>query len=667
MAAGRPYSERSEKEPGLHDKIAEYLLANTILPISGRLRDPARGLRAIDAHTTRHDAALGARSDVELVALAGGMRSRLRRQGFVPSLVGECFALIREAAHRTLGKRHYPSQLIAGWGLLQGKLVEMATGEGKTFAATLPVCTVALAGYPVHVITVNDYLASRDAEEMRPLYEFLGLTVGTVVQGMERPERRAAYACSITYCTNKELAFDYLRDGVARGSGGNKGGSRLHLALGKLRGDAVQADGLVLRGLYFAIVDEADSIFIDEARTPLILSASGGPADEAEVCEHALSAAAALAPGDDYKVDLAERLIELTDAGRATIASLSNGLDGIFLSARAREEFVTQALVARILFRRDEHYVVVDGKIQIVDESTGRVMADRSWERGLHQLIEVKEGCETTERRETLARLTYQRLFRRYLRLSGMTGTAREVAREIRSVYGLDVVRIPLHRPSRRVFDTEIVCATRDEKWRAVANTIARLVAEGRPVLVGTRSVGASEEISAVLTARGIRHALLNAKQDDTEADVIAAAGQASTVTVATNMAGRGTDIALAQGVSERGGLHVILTEFHDSRRVDRQLFGRCARQGDPGGCTSIVSLEDDLYAVYAPRATGLVKRLGGAAALGPVSWVARLAHGWLRRMAQRSAERRSKEIRVANLKQDRRLEQTLAFSGRGE
>ena len=667
LAAGRPYSERSEKEPGPHDKVAEYLLANAIRPIGAWLRDPARCLRAIEAHADRHDAPLATKSDTELRTLARAMRSRLRRQGFVPSLVGECFALIREAAHRTLAKRHYPSQLMAGWGLLQGKLVEMATGEGKTFAATLPVCTVALAGYPVHVITVNDYLASRDAEEMRPLYEFLGLTVGTVVQGMERPERRAAYACSITYCTNKELAFDYLRDGVARGSGGNKGGSRLHLALGKLRGDAVQADGLVLRGLYFAIVDEADSIFIDEARTPLILSASGGPADEAEVCEHALSVAAALAPGDDYKVDLAERLIELTDAGRATIASLSNGLDGIFLSARAREEFVTQALVARILVRRDEHYVVADGKIQIVDESTGRVMADRSWERGLHQLIEVKEGCETTERRETLARLTYQRLFRRYLRLSGMTGTAREVAREIRSVYGLDVVRIPLHRPSRRVFDTEIVCATRDEKWRAVANTIARLVAEGRPVLVGTRSVGASEEISAVLTARGIRHALLNAKQDDTEADVIAAAGQASTVTVATNMAGRGTDIALAQGVSERGGLHVILTEFHDSRRVDRQLFGRCARQGDPGGCTSIVSLEDDLYAVYAPRATGLVKRLGGAAALGPVSWVARLAHGWLRRMAQRSAERRSKEIRVANLKQDRRLEQTLAFSGRGE
>jgi preprotein translocase subunit SecA len=663
LAAGRPYSERSEKEPGPHDKIAEYLLANTIRPIGSWLRDPVRGLRPIETHTARHDASLATRSDVELRALAGGMRSRLRRQGFVPSLVGECFALIREAAHRTLGKRHYPSQLMAGWGLLQGKLVEMATGEGKTFAATLPVCTVALAGYPVHVITVNDYLASRDAAEMRPLYEFLGLTVGTVVQGMERPERRAAYACSITYCTNKELAFDYLRDGVAKG----QGGSRLHLALGKLRGDAVQADGLVLRGLYFAIVDEADSVFIDEARTPLILSASGGPADEAVVCERALAIAAELVVGDDYKVELAERRIEMTDAGRTSVASLSAGLDGIFLSARAREEFVSQALVARILFRRDEHYVVVDGKIQIVDESTGRVMADRSWERGLHQLIEVKEGCETTERRETLARLTYQRLFRRYLRLSGMTGTAREVAREIRSVYGLDVVRIPLHRPSRRVFDTEIVCATRDEKWRAVANTIARLVAEGRPVLVGTRSVGASEDISAVLTARGIRHALLNAKQDDIEAEVIAAAGQASTVTVATNMAGRGTDIALAPGVAERGGLHVILTEFHDSRRVDRQLFGRCARQGDPGSCTSIVSLEDDLYAVYAPQATGLVKRLGGEAALGPISGTARLVHGWLRRMAQRSAERRSKEIRMANLNQDRRLEQTLAFSGRGE
>jgi preprotein translocase subunit SecA len=613
------------------------------------------------------------------------MRGRLRREGFTTSLVGECFALIREAADRTLGKRHYPSQLMAGWGLLQGKLVEMATGEGKTFAATLPVCIVGLSGYPVHVITVNDYLAGRDAAEMAPLYEFLGLTVGVVIQGMPREERRKAYAAAITYCTNKELAFDYLRDGTVRGHGG----SRLHRALGRLRGerrggirggdprdgdprdgdpgdgdpgDGDPGDGdLVLRGLCFAIVDEADSVFIDEARTPLILSASNGPADEAEHCARALDIASHLVAETDYEIDLADRMIRLTDAGREAVTGLCRDVaaSGIWHSVRGREELVTQALVAQILFRRDEHYVVAEGKVLIVDESTGRVMPDRSWERGLHQLIEVKEGCETTERRETLARLTYQRLFRRYLRLAGMTGTGREVAREIRSVYGLDVVRIPLHRPSRRLWDRDLLLPTRDEKWRAVADRVALMVSQGRPVLVGTRSVGASEEISALLTARGITHALLNAKQDGIEAEVVAVAGQPGTVTVATNMAGRGTDIRLAAGVAERGGLYVILTEYHDSRRVDRQLFGRCARQGDPGGCGAIVSLEDEIFTVHAPRVVRWVKRLGC-----PHAWPARR---WIRLSAQSGAERRSAEIRMLNLKQDRQLDRLLAFSGRGE
>ena len=661
LAPGRPYFERSEKEPPWYDRTAEFLLARVVRPVHATLRDPARALRPIVAATDRHEAAMRALSDDALRTLALGMRGRLRRAGFTVPLVGECFALIREAADRTLGKRHYPSQLMAGWGLLQGKLVEMATGEGKTFAATLPVCTVGLSGYPVHVITVNDYLAGRDAEEMAPLYEFLGLKVGVVIQGMERDDRRTAYAAAITYCTNKELAFDYLRDGIARGHGA----SRLHRALSKLRGEgeASAKDALVLRGLYFAIVDEADSVFIDEARTPLILSASNGPADEAEHCARALDIAGELVAETHYEVDLADRMIRLTEEGREEVTRLCQEGDvtGIWHSVRGREELVTQALVARTLFRKDEHYVVAEGKVQIVDESTGRVMPDRSWERGLHQLIEVKEGCETTERRETLARLTYQRLFRRYLRLSGMTGTGREVAREIRQVYGLDVVRIPLHRPSRRVWDPDVLVGTQDEKWRAVADRVALMVDQGRPVLVGTRSVGASEEVSAVLTRRGIAHALLNAKQDGIEAEVVAVAGQPGTVTVATNMAGRGTDIRLADGVAESGGLYVILTEYHDSRRVDRQLFGRCARQGDPGGCGAIISLEDEIFTVHAPRAVRWMERVGPDGTLG---WAVRR---WMRRGAQGGAERRSAEIRMMNLKQDRQLDRLLAFSGRGE
>jgi len=662
LATGRPYFERSEKEPPWHDRIAHYILSNLMAPVRSAVRDPARDLRPIVAATDRHDAAMRALSDPELHALAAGMRARLRRSGFTTPLVGECFALVREAASRTLGKRHYPSQLMAGLGLLRGKLVEMATGEGKTFAATLAVSVVALSGNPVHVITVNDYLAERDAQEMEPLYRFLGLSVGVVVEGMARDDRRVAYAASITYCTNKELAFDYLRDGIARG----RHGSRLHLSLGRLRGEsqggASKGDaGLVLRGLHFAIVDEADSVFIDEARTPLILSASNdGPGDEAADCLLALEIARELSRGTHYRLDLADRSVVLNDEGKAAITRLcaTRTTSGLWHSPRAREELVTQALVALILFRRDEHYVVAEGKVQIVDESTGRAMPDRSWERGLHQLIEAKEGLETTQRRETLARITYQRLFRRYLLLSGMTGTGREVAREIRSVYDLDVVRVPLHRPSRRVWDRDLVLPTQSEKWRAVADRARLLAAEGRPVLVGTRSVAASEDVSAELTALGVKHALLNAKQDQEEAAIVAAAGQAGAVTVATNMAGRGTDIRLGDGVAERGGLYVILTEYHDSRRVDRQLFGRCARQGDPGGCGAIVSLEDNIFIVHAPLVLGLVSRLGGAG---------RLLHGWMRRVAQQSAERRSAEVRVMTLKQDRQLDRLLAFSGRGE
>lgn len=658
LAPGRPYSERSEADPPAHDRIAEFLLTTTVRPLIRRVRDPIHGLRAIVPLTDRHDAAFRDASDADLAALARTMRGRLRRQGFAPALVGECFALVREAASRSLGKRHYSTQLMAGWALLQGRLVEMATGEGKTFAATLPVCTVALSGYPAHVITVNDYLAARDAEEMRPLYEFLGLDVGTVVQGMTKPDRRLAYAKAIVYCTNKELAFDYLRDSIARG----QGGSRLHLALNRLGGGRESDDALVLRGLHYAIVDEADSVFIDEARTPLILSASTGGADEAEAYAQALRFAARLDPDSDYETDLADRQIQLTDDGRSAVAEMTKGHDGVWASSRGREELVTQALVAQHLFHRDLHYVVADGKVQIVDESTGRVMPDRSWERGLHQLIEVKEGCEITERRETLARLTYQRLFRRYLRLSGMTGTGKEVAREIRSIYGLDVVRIPLHRPSRRSYLPVRICPDRAGKWQAVADTISRMVAEGRPVLVGTRSVGASEEISSVLRGRGVDHALLNAKQDMSEAEIVAAAGQLATVTVATNMAGRGTDIRLADGVADRGGLHVILTEYHDSRRVDRQLFGRCARQGDPGSCEAIVALDDELYTVHAPALTEFLSRV----ATGP-GWLSRTAHLVLRRIAQRAAERRATFIRMQNLRDDRNLERVLAFSGRGE
>src|SRR6516165_8337414 len=349
LAAGRPYAERPEREPGLHDRIAEFVLTRALKPTRDWLSDPARRLERIVGSVERHERSLRMAADADLTTQARSMRARLRRDGFVPELVGKCFALTREAAVRAIGQRHYDVQLMAGWALLQGKLVEMETGEGKTIAATLPASTVALAGYPVHVITVNDYLAQRDADEMGPLYCFLGLSVGAVIQGMPKAARRQAYAKSITYCTNKELAFDYLRDRVALAHRS----SRLHLSLERLRSHASRDEELVLRGLYFGIVDEADSVFIDEARTPLILSSTTGAAEEKAQCEQALQLARNLDPGDDYAFDLAERSVSLTPAGQAKLDDFAADLEGVWTSVRAREELVTQALSALILFKRD--------------------------------------------------------------------------------------------------------------------------------------------------------------------------------------------------------------------------------------------------------------------------------------------------------------------------
>lgn len=660
LAPGKPYAERVEHSPGMLDVAAELVIAKVADPTRRAIHDPARSLRRIVPAVAAHVETFKAASDEDLRQRARGMHARLRRAGFTERLVGECFALVSEAAARTIGFRHFETQLMAGWGLLQGKLVEMETGEGKTFAATLPACTVALAGYPVHVITVNDYLARRDAEEMGVLYRFLGLTAGAVQHTMDREARRQVHTKSVVYCTNKDIAFDYLRDSVALAGRT----SRLHIGIEKLRGGKPMNAELILRGLYFAIVDEADSVFVDEAKTPLILSAAADEAEDDQTQSlEALAIAEALTEKLHYTVDVAEHRVILTDAGYDAVDAAAAELGPAWTSPRAREELATQALSAIHLFKRDVHYVVVDGSVKIVDESTGRLMPDRAWERGLHQLIEAKEGCKSTERRETMARVTYQRLFRRYVRLCGMTGTGREVASEIRLVYGLGFVRIPLHRPSLRKAYPPRICATDAEKWRLVAESVKDIAQDqGRPVLVGTRSVGASQEISRVLTALGIEHALLNALQDAAEAEIIAQAGQPGRVTVATNMAGRGTDIRLSAEVRDRGGLHVILTEYHNSRRVDRQLFGRCARQGDPGSRQVIVSLEDEIYTTHAATATKVVRArvLRGAR----VSSFMFTALQWL---AQLSAERRGTEARIDNLHSDRELDKVLAFSGRRE
>ena len=664
LATGRPYPERDEREPPWHDKLAAWLWHGAVVPLAAPLQGArSPGTRAFVALVDSHAAEFSAAGDAQLRAQAHALRAELRRLGFTAAPVARCFALVREAASRVLGQRHFETQLIAGWWLLRGTLVEMATGEGKTCAATLPACTAALAGTPVHVITVNDYLAERDAQTMGPLYRFLGLRCAAIVHGLTRPQRRAAYAGDITYASNKELAFDYLRDRAALGDRA----SPLHLAVDGLRAGRRRDEQVVLRGLAFAIIDEADSVFIDEARTPLILSATLEGGSRLEPCEASLALARSLETGRHFELDLGHRRVLLTDAGRDELDRLEDATASdapeVFVGPRERDENVQRALAALWLYVLDEHYVVIDGKVQIVDASTGRVMPDRAWERGLHQMIEAKEGVALTGQRETLARITYQRLFRRYLRLAGMSGTATEVAAEIGRTYGLRVMRVPLHKPSLRRAGPTRCLRTQDEKWHAVVAAVAEVAqAQQRPVLIGTRTVKASEQISALLSARGLAHVVLNARQDGDEAAIVSIAGGAGRITVATNMAGRGTDIVLGTGVAERGGLHVILTEFNESRRIDRQLFGRSARQGDPGSGETIVAFDDELFVAQAPRvAAWLARRSGQRGAPTPIEIAL------LRWLAQGTAERRNRDAREGTLKQDRRLTRVLAFSGRGE
>jgi preprotein translocase subunit SecA len=589
----------------------------------------------------------------KLSEMASVLRRDLHRNGLRPDLVASAFAVIREVSGRTLGMRHFDVQLLGGWAMMRGKVAEMETGEGKTLTATLSAATAALAGIPVHIITVNDFLVARDAAWMKPLYDVLGLSVGTILEGMSTTDRRHAYGCSITYCTNKQVVFDYLKDRMLL----QQENRALHLKIEALHRADPRVSRLMMRGLCFAVVDEADSVLVDEARTPLIISGGRGAGDEERVYRQALDAARRMLAGRDYLVSERERHVDLTDLGRAQAARLTNRYGGVWNVAGHRENIVRQALAALHLHLRDKHYIVDEGQIRIVDEYTGRVMADRSWERGLHQMVEAKEGLEISGRQETLARISYQRFFRRYLRLAGMTGTAREVAGELWAVYGLNTVRIPTNRPQARKIHGDLLYPTSRAKWQAIAAQVAELHKSGRPVLVGTRSVADSEHLSGLLSEAGIQHSVLNARQNRTEAEIVAQAGQPGRVTVATNMAGRGTDIRLAPGVGEAGGLFVIASERHEAGRIDRQLFGRSGRQGDPGEGQAMVSLDDELVrSVFG----SLLDRLRSGHLPG---WLGRMLFSW----AQRTTERRHSAIRKRLLHSDESLQDLLAFSGRGE
>jgi len=536
-------------------------------------------------------------SDAELKAKTAEFKEKLDQGATLEDILIEAFAVVREVAKRTLNMRHFDVQIMGGVVLHEGKIAEMATGEGKTLVATLPAYLNALTGKGVHIVTVNDYLARRDAEWMGPIYRFLGLSVGVIQTGMDDGERKEAYAADVTYGTNNEFGFDYLRDNM-----------KYDLA------DYVQ------RGHHYAIVDEVDSILIDEARTPLIIS---GPAEKSgNLFYQANRVIPKLRKNIHYEVDEKHNTATFTEEGirRAEeILGIENLYDPRYFDLL---HALYQCLKAHTLFRRDRDYIVKDGKVIIVDEFTGRLMPGRRYSDGLHQALEAKEGVKIEEEYQTLATITFQNYFRMYEKLAGMTGTAATEALEFEKIYGLEVVVIPTNKPLRRTEYPDVIYRTEEEKFKAVVDEIERRhkkevkvdgkVYRGQPVLVGTVSIEKSEKLSRMLKKRGINHVVLNAKHHEREAEIVAKAGQAGAVTISTNMAGRGTDIVLGEGVVHLGGLHVIGTERHEARRIDNQLRGRAGRQGDPGSSQFFLSLEDDLLRLFGmDRLRGILERLG--------------------------------------------------------
>ena len=545
-------------------------------------------LRPLVAKINAREPEMQALADEELPQRLAVYREQVQNgEKDLDAVLPEVFALVREASTRVLGMRHYDVQLLGAMALHNGKIAEMKTGEGKTLVATLAVILNSLEGKGVHVVTVNDYLAKRDAEWMGRLYNFLGLSVGVIVAGLSDEQRKEAYGADITYGTNNEFGFNYLRDNMK-----------------------FYAEQLVQRGHHYAIVDEVDSILIDEARTPLIIS---GASDEStDLYQKVDEVVRTLEKEKHYTVDEKGKTASLTDEGVLYVEE-QLGIENLYDTANiTAQHHVLQSLKAHTVFRRDVDYIVKDDQVVIVDEFTGRLMAGRRFSDGLHQALEAKEHVTVAAENQTLASITFQNYFRMYDKLSGMTGTADTEAVEFAQIYGLEVSTIPPNRPMVRKDMPDLIYRTRREKMQAIIQAIKELHATGQPVLVGTISIETSELISQLLKREGVPHSVLNAKHHAQEAEIVAQAGQAGKVTIATNMAGRGTDIKLGEGVVELGGLHILGTERHESRRIDNQLRGRSGRQGDPGSSRFYLSLEDDLMRLFgSDRLSGLMQKLG--------------------------------------------------------
>ena len=596
-------------------------------------------------------------SDAELLSKSHEVRWRSKSGVPLKVLLPEAYALVREAAWRVMGKKHYVAQIVGGIGLFEGGLAEMQTGEGKTLTATLPSFLRALPGRGCHVVTVNDYLANRDCELMTPVYEKLGMTIGCVVSASEPEQRRRAYWKDITYATSREIGFDFLRDRL-------KVGAKLDEAhrLQVFHHENMSEDGPVQRGHHFALVDEADSVLIDDAVTPLII---GLPRESTEAIEALLHWSRDLVPSleieTDFLFDTSKRTVELTNAGtRKVVLAHKPPLLSSFDSEKLYTH-VEQAIRARYAYEKGRDYVITKKQeIAIVDESTGRTLEGRKWQAGLHQAIESKEKVPITEETGEAARITVQTFFRRYEHIAGMTGTGIQAAREFKHTYGLGVTVIPTHRPCIRRGLPPRVFATQEAKRKAVVPEIVRLHKEGRAILIGTPSVEASEVLGKALRDLNINCQILNAHFDEVEAEIVAQAGQPGRITIATNMAGRGTDILLHDDVRKNGGLHVIATEMHTNRRIDRQLVGRAARQGDPGSYQFWLSLEDELFR-YLP-----VKKLERLQSRAKANGSGELSRSWMRtfQRTQRVIESQERKHRKLLLKQEKSREKMCKSMG---
>jgi preprotein translocase subunit SecA len=626
----------------------------------GRRKGGRRAVAAILAQAEgieRESRVRSSLSDGQLRRELSTIRDVFRRGGRgVDDRRPEALALVCEAVHRTLGFRPYAVQIAGALALEKGFIAEMGTGEGKTVTIAIAATLRGWSGLPCHVLTANDYLAGRDARIMEPLFSFCGTTVGSVVSGMEPRERQEAYSRDVTYATANEVLADFLRDRIALG---RLQQWRRRTLQSLSQGPQQKVRGVVMRGLHTAIVDEADNVLIDEAVTPLIISRQEPNPPFEAACRQTAAVADTLVAGRHYVRDEEFRTVTFLVDPTPLLAGRPDAEDRIFAGSFFRKDLLRQALVAREFFHRDRQYVVEDGKVVIVDESTGRKMPMRSWSAGLHQMVEHKEGLPMSPVTETQARMSFQRFFRFYRVFSGMTGTGREAAGEFWQVYGTPVLPIPPNRPSRREQHPLRSFRRESEKWDAIVEEVARVHASGRPILVGTRDVRQSERIARRLVSRGLTCCVVNAVRQDEEADVIAVAGKPGAITVATNMAGRGTDIKIPPEVEELGGLHVIACEFHRSARIDRQLWGRSARQGDRGSAAAFVSLEDELLVDNLPptarKSLDVLRRTFPRAA-------DRLAAQAVR-LAQAVAQRKDMRSRLSIQETDTWLDDSLSFS----